>query len=137
MNIPIKDRVIAALLFESKITTLLLAACGYLFGSGLLLVTDHAEIEVFFNTWTWGSAFIIYAAFKSYQLFYAKNAWLKVTISTIGLWAWIYALLVFLVLDTTKNSATETLLLLPIICEMTELVIHTFHCKKSQPKDKQ
>lgn len=134
MDIPIKARLTGLLLFESKTITFLLSIIGFLLGTGFYFFNisnvDYAVFYSLADMQYWGIVFYLYGSIKLLQSIRPISQWLKIAGSSLGMWLWTYLIFGFLLLDQTQPTPEELLLIVPLICEMGELVINMFNCRK-------
>lgn len=123
---------------QAKILTLLLGLTAILLASGFLL-GDSANnsnyrilLELFdYKVWSviWGA----YGILKFFQLFEKLPYCVRITTSITGIWLWLYLFLSFIVFDRFDFSPAELLILLPLACEVGELVLEIFKFRLKGP----
>lgn len=142
MNLSIQSRVAAILISESKTITMLLGIIGLFLGIGFIFgdstSADYHPLHMLFDAYVWAIIFLSYSLLKFLVIFKKIPCRVKVFNSTLGMWLWTYVVISFLIYDSKPISPAEILLLVPLVCEVIELVIDLYHDKdnKSTPKEK-
>ena len=97
-----------------------LLSFGFFFGLGTN--ENYQLIYSFGGTIFWGSLFAIYSIIRVLDLVTNIPRWLSVICGMVGIWAWNYIFLSFVVFDTSPMAPTEILLMLPTIAEFWALI---------------
>lgn len=140
MNLSIQSRVAAILIAESKTITMLLAVIGLFLGIGFLIgdssSIDYHPLRMLFDPIIWAIIFLGYSAIKFSQIIKKIPIRIKVFNSTLGMWLWTYVVISFLFYDPKPISPAEILLLVPLVCELIELIIDLCQRNRSLKKEK-
>ena len=140
MNLSIQSRVAAILIIESKTMSVLLGIIGLFLGVGFLLgdssSVDYHPLRMLFDPIIWAIIFLGYSTLKFSQIVKKVPARIKVFNSTLGMWLWTYVAISFLFYDPKPISPAEILLLVPLVCELLELIIDLFQRNRLVKKEK-
>lgn len=141
MHLSIQSRVAAILISESKTITMLLGIIGLFLGIGFFIgdstSIDYYPLLMLFDSATWGIVFLIYSFLKLLQIVKKVHCRIKAFNSTLGMWLWTYVIISFLIYDPKPISPAEILLLVPLVCEVIELVIDLYHNKMNRSSMKE
>lgn len=134
MKLSIQSRVAAILISESKTITMLLGMIGLFLGIGFIIgdsgSMDYHPLLMLFDSWIWATIFLLYSFLKFSQIVQKVPDRVRIFNSTLGMWLWTYVLISFLIYDPKPVSPAEILLLVPLVCEVIELVIDLYHSKR-------
>lgn len=123
---------------QAKILTLLLGltaillAIGFLFGDSANNSNYKILIELF-NHKVWAVMLATYGVLKFFQLFEKLPHFIRILTSVVGIWLWLYVFLSFIVFDRLDFSPAELLIVLPLACEVGELVLDIFNFRLNRP----
>lgn len=122
----VKSRIADIIFGQSPGVALSLAVCGWIMGIGFFVGAtnnNYVTLTSLMPFISWGSVFIIYATIKSYGVLiaYKTQTWLDIANSAIGVWAWNYIFLSFVLFDQVPAAPTEFLLLVPVLGEVWSL----------------
>lgn len=102
-------------------TVMLLCVAAILLSIGFVVGTgdnpNYAMIYSFGGNIFWGLLFIGYAMILMCSLLFNIPRWLYILNGVIGLWAWNFIFLSFVIFDTSPITPTEILLLIPTLAE--------------------
>lgn len=107
----------------------LLSAIGFVFGDtsghNYQLIVDFADPYI------WAILFVVYGYIKLYSVFNATSTAIRTINSVVGLWAWNYLFLCFVLFDQVPASPTEYLLGIAVIAEFWIMLAIPIGCKRS------
>jgi hypothetical protein len=101
----------------------ILLSLGFIFGTGT--TANYDLIYRFGGNIFWAVFFAIYATIRFIDQILNIPRWLCIICGTLGIWAWNYIFLSFVVFDLTPVTPTEFLLLVPTIAEFWLLLAVT------------
>lgn len=134
MNKPIKtftSRLATLVFVQAHTMTLLLGVCGLALSIGFILGSptnaNYSTISSFADQSIWAFWFLIYSIIKLLQPLVRVWHSIKILNALQGIWAWSFIFLSFTVFDSTPIAPTELMLVIPIICELWELVVDIFN----------
>lgn len=116
------------------------ALTGMFLGFGFLTSTEHNQnytlITNLMPYFLWGYLFLSYGLTKLAQTLFRVRYCIKILVSAIGMWAWLYIFLSFTLFDSTPMAPTEILLSIPVVIELWSLTttIHQHSINKSQKR---
>lgn len=101
---------------------LLLSMCAFSIGLGFLISDTHNTNYEFIHfiaaQHVWGLFFVFHGCFQLYaSLYYVKYA-VRIIESSVAVWLWSFIFCSFTVFDETPTSATEWMLILPLLIEI-------------------
>ena len=117
---------------QTRTLTLLIGLSAILLALGFLLGdsthnTNYAILLELFPPTTWGAIFSAYGVLKLLHILDKLPHSVKILTSIVGVWVWIYVFFSFIVFDTVRLSPAELLIILPLACEIGELVLDIFN----------
>lgn len=107
--------------------TSVVLALGFFFGSATN--SNYSAIQGLMHFQAWAMFFLVYSSSKIFQVLYKTKCWLRAFTSLVGMWAWSYIFLSFVIFDTTPMAPTEMMLLIPVLAEVWSLAgtFYTFN----------
>lgn len=106
------------IIFVQAVTGLLMAL-GFAIGDSTN--NNYQAINALAPLWGWSLVFLVYGLNKLISLFKPVNFYLNACSSASGLWGWAYVVLSFTLFDTVPVTATEILLVVPLLAEIWAL----------------
>ena len=120
-----KFKIAYLLSVKSGESALLLAISSLLMAMGNFFVDNASNYDSMYDIASpiaWGFLFLIYSCVKFYSAFNRTPSFIRTSFSVIGLWAWNYVFLSFVVFDTVAPAAAEFLIIIPIIAEVWSML---------------
>lgn len=124
-NTSAKFKVAYLLSVNSGETALLLGISGFLMAAGNFFsekTSNYISMYDLASPMMWGMLFLIYAIIKFYSCFNRTPSYIRTANSVVGLWAWNYVFLSFVVFDAILPEASEFLIIIPIIAEVWSML---------------
>lgn len=123
----LKFRVTWILSEQRRESNIILICIGFLLAIGFLIGDVHNNsnytlINAFANEQIWAVMFFFYAFVKLVGMLFDLPRILTTVNSVLGIWAFNYIFLSFVVFDTTKFAPTELLLLVPTLIEFWTMI---------------
>lgn len=116
---------------HTRALTLLLGISGITLGIGFALSNttdlDYAAVVQFAPPIYWVIGLLVYGILKILQALGRMPATIKLLNALQGIWAWSFLFISFSIIDTAPITPTELLLVVPILCEVWELVVAIFN----------
>lgn len=116
---------------HTRALTLLLGLSGITLGIGFALgnITDlgYTAVVQFAEPIYWVIGLSVYGILKVLQALGRMPATIKLLNALQGIWAWSFLFISFSIIDTAPITPTELLLVVPILCEVWELIIAIFN----------
>ncbi len=136
-SLSIKTRISRVLLDWHIMLSAILGLVAMVLSIGFLTSTanDLILLKGIVDFPVWASFFSIYATLKLLGCLYRLFMYIKVFVSTMGLWLWSYLILSYMVFDKGPISPTDLVLITPLICEMWALIIILYNPKSRRATD--
>jgi hypothetical protein len=117
----VKFKFVYTILKQKTDAILILAIAAITFALSLFFVENsnhnHFMMYSFAHKYAWSLLFVSYGLMKLYSLFAYLDFKLKVANAAVGLWAWNYVFLSFVVFDSNPMMPEEILFALPIVIQ--------------------
>lgn len=112
---------------------ILLTLCGFILTGGFLFNEltgiEYVLLYSFMGQIGWAIIFGLYTVGKIISIL-THNSTIRTITGIVGLWAWNYIFLNFVIFDTTHVSLPETLLAIPILMEFWVMISCQFQKRK-------
>lgn len=126
-------RLLVLSIVHTRTLTLLLGLHGITLGIGFALgdITDldYTAVIQFAKPVYWAIGLWVYGILKVLQALSRMPATIKLLNALQGIWAWSFLFISFSIIDTAPITPTELLLVVPILCEVWELVVAIFNSR--------
>lgn len=124
-------RILLLIIAQIRTMSLILGLCGITLGLGFLVGDtgnpNYHSIKEFAPISFWAFGFFTYGVIKLLHSVFRVHHSVKLLNALQGIWVWTFLFLSFSIFDSTPLAPTELLLIIPIICELWEIVIAIFN----------
>lgn len=120
-------RILLLIIAQVRSMSLILGVCGITLGLGFLVMDtenpNYHSIKEFAPIGFWAAGFFTYGTIKVLHSVFRVHYSIKLFNALQGIWVWTFLFLSSSIFDSTPLTPTELLLVIPIICELWEIVI--------------